>query len=90
MDRAEKEEIIKKCTEMLEKMMKDVMIPRNIRKSASEVKIKLLNGDESLAVRAAAVISELEELTNNPSIPSHTRTLLWSIVSQLETVSVEE
>jgi uncharacterized protein (UPF0147 family) len=90
MDRTEKEEIAKKCTWMLEKMMKDVAVPRNIRKSASKVKNKLLNGDESLAVRAAAVISDLEELANNPNIPSHMRTLIWSIVSQLEIISVEE
>ncbi|MCK4475750.1 MAG: UPF0147 family protein [Methanophagales archaeon] len=90
MVKAEKEEIVKKCTAMLEKMMQDITVPRNIRKSVSRVKNELLNGDESLAVRAAAVISELEELSNNPNIPSHTRTLVWSIVSQLETVSVEE
>ncbi len=90
MDRAEREEIVKKCTEMLENMLHDITIPRNIRRSASEIKNKLLDGNESLAVRAAAAVSELEELTNNPNIPSHTRTLVWSIVSQLETVSVEE
>ncbi|MCW3133584.1 MAG: UPF0147 family protein [Methanophagales archaeon] len=90
MDRVEKEEVVKKCTEMLENMLRDITIPRNIRKSAGEVKNKLLNGDESLAVRAAAAVSELEGLTNNPNIPAHTRTLVWSIVSQLETVSVEE
>ncbi len=89
MEGGDKEEIIKKCTEMLEKMIGDTTVPRNIRKSVSEVKNKLLNGDKSLAVRAAAVISDLEELTTNPNIPSHTRTLVWSIVSQLETVSVE-
>jgi uncharacterized protein (UPF0147 family) len=90
MDRVEKEGIVKKCTEMLEKITRDTSVPRNIRKSVSEVKNELLNSDESLAVRAAAVIAELEELSNNPNIPSHTRTLVWSIVSQLETVSVEE
>jgi uncharacterized protein (UPF0147 family) len=90
MDRVEKEEIVKKCTEMLEKITQDTSVPRNIRKSVSEVKNELLNSDESLAVRAAAVISELEELSNNPNIPSHTRTLVWSIVSQLEMISAEE
>ena len=90
MDRAEKEEIVKKCAELLEQMMKDTTVPRNVRKSASAVKNKLLNGDESLAMRAAAAVSDLEVLTNNPNIPSHIRTLVWGIVGQLETVSVEE
>ena len=87
---AEKEEVVKKCADILEGMMSDSTVPRNIRKSTIEVKNKLLDSDESLAVRATAVISDLEELATNPNIPSHTRTLVWSIVSQLETVSVEE
>lgn len=90
MDVADKEEIVKKCTEMLEEMMGDITVPRNIRKATSEVKNKLLNGDESLAVRVATVISDLDELTANPNIPSHTRALVWSIVSQLETISVDD
>jgi hypothetical protein len=86
---ADKEEIVKKCTEMLEEMIGDITVPRNIRRSTSAVKNKLLNGDESLAVRVAAVISDLDELATNQNIPSHTRALVWSIVSQLETIAVE-
>jgi uncharacterized protein (UPF0147 family) len=90
MEEAEKEEIVKKCTEMLEGMMTDSTVPRNVRKSVIAVKNKLLNSGGSLAVRVTAVISDLEDLTTNPNIPPHTRTLVWSIVSQLETVSVDE
>ena len=90
MEETEKEEVIKRCTEMLEEMMGDITVPRNIRKSLGMMKNRLLNGGESLAIRAAAVISELEELNTNPNIPSHARTALWSVVSNLETVSVEE
>jgi uncharacterized protein (UPF0147 family) len=90
MERADREEVIKRCTEMLDEMIGDITVPRNIRKSATEVKNKLLNGDEALAVRVARVISDLDELTTNLNIPSHTRALVWSIVSQLETISAEE
>jgi len=90
MEGTEKEELVKKCTEMLEKVIHDTTVPRNIKKSVSEVTNELLNGDESLAVRAATAVSELEELTNKQNIPSHTRTQVWNIMSQLETISVEE
>lgn len=86
----EKEEIIKKCADMLGDMVDDITVPRNIKKAMGVVKIKLLNGDESLALRAAAGISDLEVLTTNPNIPSHARTVVWSIITQLETVSVED
>ncbi len=90
MGEAEKEEVLKSCTEMLDEMIGDITVPRNIRKSLSMLKNKLLNNGESLAVRAATVISDIEELNSNPNIPSHTRTALWSVVSHLETISVEE
>ncbi len=90
MEVAKKEEVVKRCTEMLEEIMGDITVPRNIRKSTGESKDKLVNGDASLAVRVATVISDLDELTANPNTPSHTRALVWSIVSQLETISVED
>ena len=90
MEVANKEEIVRRCTEMLEEILGDITVPRNLRRSTNEVKNKLLNGNESLAVRVATVIADLDELTNNPNIPSHTRALVWSIVSQLETIAVEE
>jgi uncharacterized protein (UPF0147 family) len=90
MELAEKEEIVKRCTEMLDEIIGDITVPRNIRKSTTELKHKLLNGNESLAVRVSSVISDFDDLTANPNIPAHTRALVWSIVSQLETIAVED
>jgi uncharacterized protein (UPF0147 family) len=87
---AEKEEIVMRCTEMLEEIIGDTTVPRNIRKSTAELKNRLLNGTESLAVRVASVISDFDDLTANPNIPAHTRALVWSVVSQLETIAVED
>jgi len=90
MEGAEKEEIMGRCAEMLEEHMSDIRVPMNIRKSVNKVKNELRIGNGSQAVRATAVISELEDLAANPNIMSHTRTLVWNLVSQLETVSVED
>lgn len=87
---AEKKEIMERCAEMLEEHMSDITVPRNIKKSVNKVKNELRNGNGSRAVRATAVISDLEDLAANPNILSHTRTLVWNIVSWLEMVSVEE
>ncbi|HEX59377.1 MAG TPA: UPF0147 family protein [Methanomicrobia archaeon] len=84
------EEVIKKCVELLDKIIEDMTVPRNIRRTATQVKNELLSGKESLAVRATSAISTLEELTNDPNMPLHARTTIWSIVSQLETVAVEK
>ena len=83
------ENVIKQCVEVLERIMSDDTVPRNIRRSADSVKATLLNVQESEAIRAASAISILDEISNDPNIPLHTRTLIWNVASQLETIPVE-
>ena len=75
--------------EVLDRIIHDDTVPRNIRKTASEIKENLLHGEESLAVRAASAISILEEISSDPNIPMHVRTLIWNVSSQLERIAVE-
>ena len=83
------ENVIKQCVEVLERIMSDDTVPRNIRRSAESVKSTLLNDQDSEAIRAASAISILDEISNDPNIPLHTRTLIWNVASQLETIPVE-
>ncbi len=76
--------------EALDRIIQDDTVPRNIRKAASEIKESLLHGKDSLAVRAATAISILEELSSDPNLPMHVRTLIWNVSSQLERIAVEE
>ena len=82
------ENVIKQCVEVLERIMSDDTVPRNIRRSAESVKSTLLNEQDSEAIRAASAISILDEISNDPNIPLHTRTLIWNVASQLETIPV--
>jgi uncharacterized protein (UPF0147 family) len=83
------EAVIKQCVDVLARIKDDDTVPRNIRRSADNVKNILLNNKDSPAVRAASSISILDEISNDPNIPLHTRTLIWNIASQLETISVD-
>jgi uncharacterized protein len=40
----------------------------------------------SISVRAANTISMLDNVTQNPQMQSHIRTLLWQVVSTLESI----
>ncbi|MGZ4903064.1 MAG: UPF0147 family protein, partial [Halobacteriota archaeon] len=42
------------------------------------------------AIRASYVISILDDISNDPNMPLHTRTLIWNVASQLEKVSMGE
>jgi hypothetical protein len=87
---SEADKIVRSCIDILDRIIQDDMTPKNIKRAADEVKQNLLSGDESLAVRAASSISILEEIVNDPNIPMHARTLIWSVTSQLEQISVDQ
>ncbi len=80
----------KEVIELLDRIIQDDGVPRNIRRVASEIKENLLHGKESLAVRAASAISALEEISVDPNVPMYVRTLIWSVSSQLEKIAVEK
>ncbi|MDK2782067.1 MAG: uncharacterized protein PWR13_1095 [Archaeoglobi archaeon] len=87
------ENIIKGCVDILNQIINDDTVPKNIRRSAEKAKEVLEKGVESgkdsYAIRAASAISILDEVGNDPNIPLHARTLIWNIVSQLERIPVE-
>ncbi len=75
--------------DILDRIMTDESVPRNIRRMASEIKERLLKA-ENVAVEAASAISLLEEVSADPNIPMHVRTMIWNLTSQLERIAVEE
>ena len=80
------DEKIGQISQVLDQLAEDTSVPRNIRRGAKEAKELLLDPNEALDVRAASVTFILDELANDPNIPLHSRTLIWNIISQLETV----
>jgi uncharacterized protein (UPF0147 family) len=72
--------------DVLDQLAEDTSVPRNIRRGATQAKEILLNEGEALDVRTASAVFILDELANDPNIPLHGRTLIWNIISQLETI----
>ena len=81
-------EKIIKCVEALDRIMSDDAVPRNIRRSAEKVKTILLDKSAKDSIKAASAISILDEISNDPNIPLHTRTQIWNVASQLETIPI--
>lgn len=77
---------IKQVVEILDQLAEDTSIPRNIRRGATSAKELLLKTHDPLDVRSASAVFILDELANDPNIPLHGRTLIWNIISQLETL----
>ncbi|MCX6652450.1 MAG: UPF0147 family protein [Methanomassiliicoccales archaeon] len=77
---------LRQIIEVLDQLAEDTSVPRNIRRGATSAKERLLQTKEAMDVRAASAIFILDDLANDPNIPLHGRTLIWNIISQLETI----
>lgn len=77
---------IRQALMVLTKIMNDPSIPRNIRRAAMFAIRALNEKGLSPGVRAANAIGILDEVSQDPNMPLHARTLLWSAISILETV----
>ncbi len=80
---------VKQITDVLDNLAEDTSVPRNIRKGANDAKARLLDTKDAMDVRATSAIIILDDLANDPNIPMHGRTLIWSIISQLEMLNNE-
>jgi hypothetical protein len=60
--------------------------PKNFKKTISNLINDLKLEEYSISVRAANAISALDDITQNPNIPSFVRTSLWQVVSTLESI----
>ncbi|MGL4670298.1 MAG: UPF0147 family protein [Methanobacteriaceae archaeon] len=80
------DETFNQVSDILRHIMGNSTVPRNIRRAADESNQILSNQDEDPTVRASTVISMLDEISNDPNIPVHARTLIWEILSKLESI----
>lgn len=78
---------LEQATQGLDMLQEDTSLPRNIRRGAEDAKKLLWNDALALDVRKSSAIGILDDLANDPNIPLHGRTLIWSIMSQLEPIA---
>ena len=75
-----------KATVSLNRIVDSNITPRNIRKIVKDSILMLQDQKQSMAVRAANAISLLDEVAQDPNMPSFARITLWSAVSELESI----
>ena len=82
---AENNEQVEYVKELMDSIMDDTSVPRNIRKAIEDAKNKIIHG-ESLSVGITGAIYMLEDISNDINMPAHTRTEIWTIISELESI----
>lgn len=74
---------------LLDEIAEDRTVPRNIRTLIQQAKADLNNEKSDWPVRINAAVSVLDEVSNDPNIPTYSRTQIWNIVSLLEVMNEE-
>jgi len=69
---------------MMEAVINDRTVPRNIRNAVEEAKKEVQKEGIEEEVKLATAVQILDEITNDPNMPLYTRTQIWNIVTQLE------
>ncbi len=73
--------------ESLSQLADDPSVPRNVRRGAQAAKDELAKPRVALDVRIASAVYVLDDLANDPNLPTHGRTAIWSIISSLESLA---
>ncbi|MEO2201100.1 MAG: UPF0147 family protein [Nitrosopumilus sp.] len=85
-DAIQNKESMKEAIQTLNLIASSNSTPKTIKKSVLELVVDLSKEGDSLSVRAANTISLLDDVTQDPNMPSYVRTQLWQAVSKLESI----
>jgi len=87
---SDKERTLKDARQILMQIAHDLNTPRNIRRAARDALRELENTELSLALRAANAIDILQEITDDPQIPTFARTAILEAISLLDLIAKED
>ncbi|HTT45156.1 MAG TPA: UPF0147 family protein [Thermoplasmata archaeon] len=77
---------LERVVEALTQLADDALVPRNVRRGAQAAKDALSKPRAALDMRIASAVYVLDDLANDPNLPTHGRTAIWSIISSLESL----
>ena len=75
-----------RIVDSLAQLADDSSVPRNVRRGAQNAKEELEKPRVAMDVRIASAVYVLDDLANDPNLPTHGRTAIWSIISSLESL----
>jgi uncharacterized protein len=80
------QEYLQNSLDTLNQVAVNPSTPKNIRKNIQDLANDLKSEEYSMSVRASNAISLLDDITQDPNVPSYVRVTLWQAVSTLENI----
>ncbi len=85
-DKNQNREFLQNAMDTLNQVAANLSTPKNIRKNIQDLANELKSEELSMSVRASNTISVLDDITQDPNMPSYVRVTLWQAVSTLENI----
>ncbi|MDI1494752.1 MAG: hypothetical protein K8823_58 [Cenarchaeum symbiont of Oopsacas minuta] len=82
----ENKDTLQEALRSLNEVISNITTPKTIKKNITDMIADLSKVEYSMSVRAANAISMLDDVTQDPNMPSHVRVTLWLAVSKLESI----
>lgn len=85
------EQKLSQIISILDTLIEDSSIPRNVRARMGDARAKL-GGEEAksdLSTALSGAIYALDEISNDINLPTHARTMVWNLLSELEGLKQE-
>ena len=83
------DERINQIISLMDSMLDDGTIPKNVKRAISDAKAKLREGGEP-TVQAGSAIYLLEEMSEDINLPPHARTQIWNLLNALERIKEKQ
>lgn len=79
------DETIAQIRQQIEMLLNDNSVPRNVKTALDEAR-KALDANEGYSVRASNATYKIDEVSNDINLPPYARTVIWNILSLLESI----
>jgi hypothetical protein len=73
-------------SQMLDSLTEDTSIPKNIRLKITTAKAKMLENIDDSALKISNSAYALEDVSHDINLPMHARSIIWTILSELEQI----
>lgn len=77
---------LESVTKQMRRLAEEDSIPSNVAEMVAEAAEELEKEDKDLSVRVNTASSLLDQVSNDPNIKQHTRTEIWNLASQTESL----
>jgi|TARA_B100001971_G_C18252460_1_gene579364 hypothetical protein len=74
---------MKEVIELLVQLEQEGTLPKNIRSKIKNT-MNLLDENLDVAIKIDKSLQELDEIAEDPNVPSYARTQIWNVMSLLE------